>query len=631
MGGPEQRCDVGILRAQLAWRVHGSDPDSRTDVFVTTRGSVDALVAAGLDLGYFDGTVATGSVRLADIDELAGVDGVEWIANAARTHLQLDRSIPEIGAADLRASRPPYDSGGVPGWTGAGVIVGVIDDMISEFHLSFIKPNTNPQQTRIVAIWDQKTAANPAIGHNPPPGFGYGTFWDEVAINDALARHDPTKIKLTALFDHGSHVTGIAAGNGAIQDGPTAPFTFVGVAPEADIAFTNGAFSPSTRIASDAMNFLFNLAAERRRPCVINMSFGTHEGARDGSSELERAIDRALHDVNGDPIPGRAVVVSAGNDADDSRHGRKKVDANATISFTLNVGVITFPTPRVKPLAEDLVPDHMYIWYDGDAALNIRITAPRTAPSEWVTPGNGTAVGPGNTVLATLSSGSVPNPHNGKLLIEVEFEAPVRFGQWRIELRETAGVPATVDLWVDRQDTDIWAKLAGADDVVNNTVTCPATSASVIAVGNYNSHKDNEHGEIYGDIVESSSHGLDIADGVTAEQVRPHLVAPGRRIISANRSTRLEVSEEYLILRFGVGLGQHASFTGTSQSAPHVTGVIALMFQKNPTLTYADVRQILTGTARRDQIPAGTVFPSAIWGYGKLDAAAALGITPAGP
>ncbi len=625
MSNPDERCDAGIRRAQLAWRVHGSDPDTRTDVFVTTHGSIEVLVAAGLNLGYFDGTVATGSVRVADIDELAAVDGVEWVAMSARTQLLIDKSMKEIGATELRSPAPPYTDDGAPGWTGDGVLVGVIDDMISEFHLTFIKPNTTPQLTRIVAIWDQKLDAT---GPQNPPGFNYGNFFDEASINDALKRHDLGKINLTATFDHGSHVTGIAAGNGALKDGPAAPFTFVGVAPEADIAVTNAAIAPSSRRASDAVNFLFNLAAERGQPCVINMSFGTHEGARDGSSELERAIDRALHDANGHPIPGRAVVVAAGNEADEARHGRKKVSANGMITFTLNFAPIVFPN-GVK-LEKDVTNDYLHIWYDGSASLNIRITPPRGAPTNWLTPGNGTAVGPGNTVIATMFSTRTPNPRNNKLQIEVQFEAPAQQGQWHIDLQETAGAPATVDLWVERNDFDIHPKLAGSDDVVNNSVTCPATSASVIAVGNYNAQPDVDHGEKYGDIVRSSSHGLDIADGVTDEQVRPHLVAPGRRIISANRSDKVDHSEKYLKLRFGVGLGQHTVFTGTSQAAPHVTGVIALMFQKNPTLTHVDVRQILTGSVRRDLIPAGTVFPSATWGFGILDAAAALGITPAG-
>lgn len=86
------------------------------------------------------------------------------------------------------------------------------------------------------------------------------------------------------------------------------------------------------------------------------MSFGTHEGARDGSSALELAIDKPMHDANGDPVPGRAVMVSAGNEGDARWHGRKNINAFANLSFRLEVEEIVFPNgeqtarrPRRRP------------------------------------------------------------------------------------------------------------------------------------------------------------------------------------------------------------------------------------------------------------------------------------------
>jgi hypothetical protein len=53
-----------------------------------------------------------------------------------------------------------------------------------------------------------------------------------------------------------------------------------------------------------------------------------------------------------------------------------------------------------------------------------------------------------------------------------------------------------------------------------------------------------------------------------------------------------------------------------------VTGVIALMLEKNPQLDAAQVKTILQQSARADAFTGGTPNPS--WGYGKLDALAAL-------
>jgi hypothetical protein len=63
-----------------------------------------------------------------------------------------------------------------------------------------------------------------------------------------------------------------------------------------------------------------------------------------------------------------------------------------------------------------------------------------------------------------------------------------------------------------------------------------------------------------------------------------------------------------------------------SGASPIAVGVIALILQRNPTLDAIQVRQILRSSARRDGF-TGTA-PNTRWGYGKLDAVAALAATP---
>jgi hypothetical protein len=74
-------------------------------------------------------------------------------------------------------------------------------------------------------------------------------------------------------------------------------------------------------------------------------------------------------------------------------------------------------------------------------------------------------------------------------------------------------------------------------------------------------------------------------------------------------------------------------------AAPHVTGLVALIFEKNPFLTYLQVRTRLQHSARLDGIP-GAEMPlfideaqdlpwSNVWGSGKVDARAALEEIPA--
>jgi subtilisin family serine protease len=609
-------------------------------VFVTYSGELGALGACNFSLGHHDGTVATGKIAISDIETLESLQGVIRINLAARIHPHLDRSIPEIKANLLRSNAPPYVAASGPqAYTGKGVLVGIIDDAINERHPSFIKPNADPKVklTRIVAIWDQITNPDATKGQTSPPGYSYGTFWDEASINAVLASGAAGlgAINLASQIDHGSHVTGIAAGNGAIKDNQFALYTFVGVAPEADIVFCNSAQLSTSSAASDAMNFIFDLASKRGQPCVINMSFGTNEGARDGSSDLEQAIDRALLDpTSGEPIPGRAVVVAAGNEADMRRHSRKSMDANGSLIFRLDVGQITFPNglkTQPRPAGDTVIGfDKIYIWYDGAADNQIRVTAPGATPDPagFVKPGQ-IVVNPAVGIVVSAD----PNPANGKKYITVTLFAPAKFGQWTIELQETAGAAAVVDLWVDRNgDTYIYPRLVGTDTVVDNTVTCPSTAKTAVAVGAYVSEPALNYGEHYGQICDFSSIGLDSTSGASEADTRPHIVAPGRRIIAPNNSSFADGERiiDVIASRFdGWTLSMHAVISGTSQAAPHTSGVVALMFQRNPKLTHDDIIQVFKASASKAQIPSGLTFPNAIWGYGKLDAQAALAAVPA--
>jgi hypothetical protein len=62
---------------------------------------------------------------------------------------------------------------------------------------------------------------------------------------------------------------------------------------------------------------------------------------------------------------------------------------------------------------------------------------------------------------------------------------------------------------------------------------------------------------------------------------------------------------------------------GTSQAAPHVTGVAALMFAQDPTLSAADVKQIMKENVRAAPLlPAGWPNSDVLFGAGMIDAVA---------
>jgi subtilisin family serine protease len=66
---------------------------------------------------------------------------------------------------------------------------------------------------------------------------------------------------------------------------------------------------------------------------------------------------------------------------------------------------------------------------------------------------------------------------------------------------------------------------------------------------------------------------------------------------------------------------------GTSMSAPHVAGTVALMLQKNPALTVAQVMSTLKGNVQPVTIPINPATADEA-GAGRLDAKLAFDNTP---
>ncbi len=89
--------------------------------------------------------------------------------------------------------------------------------------------------------------------------------------------------------------------------------------------------------------------------------------------------------------------------------------------------------------------------------------------------------------------------------------------------------------------------------------------------------------------------------------IKPDISAPGEGVSSS------------------VPGGGYASWDGTSMAAPHVSGVIALMLSKNPSLDYYQIYRILTNSARH---VGNTTFPNNDWGWGVVNALAAIDSTP---
>jgi serine protease AprX len=134
---------------------------------------------------------------------------------------------------------------------------------------------------------------------------------------------------------------------------------------------------------------------------------------------------------------------------------------------------------------------------------------------------------------------------------------------------------------------------AGNAGPQGSTITTPGSDPYVITVGGVD---DKGTATTADDGLASwSSRGPTAVDGLA----KPDLVAPGRRIVSL-RSTGSTLDQE-LPDRIVFGLDPlvpaYFRLSGTSMAAPVVAGVAALMLERTPTLTPAQVKARLKGTA----------------------------------
>jgi serine protease AprX len=156
---------------------------------------------------------------------------------------------------------------------------------------------------------------------------------------------------------------------------------------------------------------------------------------------------------------------------------------------------------------------------------------------------------------------------------------------------------------------------AGNDGPKRSSITTPGSDPFVITVGAID---DNGTATLADDAIASwSSQGPTAIDGLA----KPDLVAPGRKIVSL-RSPGSTLDRE-LPDRVVAGLDPLAPayfrLSGTSMSAPTVTGVVALMLERTPALTPAQVKQQLMNTAA--PLAYGSLYTT---GSGLVSAVAAV-------
>ena len=563
------------------------------DVFVVGTATREQLEAAGARVRTAVPGVFTAWIPLDRVEAVAAIAGVSRIEGAEIDEVSNDLGAIATGAVTFRAAGPTFI-----GLNGAGVIVGNVDTGVDHDHDDF---KDALGHTRILRIWDQTNGAGPA-----PAGFGYGTEWTAAQIDDLTSTAGDT-------HGHGTHTMGTAAGDGSAVAGGSAPaFTYAGMAPMADIIVVDGSTTGSfsrTQMA-DGASYIFQQATALGKHAVVNVSIGSQSGPKDGTDAFEQAID-------GLSGPGRIVVLSAGNDRNQPLHAEWfPGNPNPTMSISSSATSARFVVIRG--------------YYEATEQHDVRITTP-----------SGAVVGP---VALGGISGGYPGPltPNGDVYIENGVTLTSTGDRLvYIELNAANGATisgtwtftyAPVVIGAAGGEVDMWrtSTSGGAGSTYNfvvgnqpgeEIINAIATGMNSIAAGAWVSRQgwvDCSGGGVTfgqpaaGNIASFSSPGP-TRDG----RIKPDVSGPGTAIISAKSGDVAAVCATPDVDVEGL---KHTASQGTSMSAPHVSGAVALLYQKYGALTPAQVQTLLHDRAIADGfVTAFGATPNQDFGWGKLD------------
>ena len=237
-------------------------------------------------------------------------------------------------------SNPAVRGAGSPG---KDVILGIVDSGVDVTHDDFRNPNGT---TRISAYWDQ----NDSTG--TPPGFGYGSEW----LANALVSNP----RAWDTVGHGTHVAGIAAGNGSASKVDSLRYRLIGLAPEAELVVVAVDLSRDTSIL-DAVAYVFERAESEGKPAVVNLSLGNQFGPHDGQTPLETGIDALVG-------PGKLVVAAAGNDGVTRIHAALHLNPGGRDSASVFVGPYA--------AASALLFFSLDAFYDASASFGVTVVTP---------------------------------------------------------------------------------------------------------------------------------------------------------------------------------------------------------------------------------------------------------------
>ncbi|HMD71212.1 MAG TPA: S8 family serine peptidase [Bryobacteraceae bacterium] len=543
----------------------------------------------------------------ADADALRAIPGIARVQYLPPVRRDLNTA---TGLINLPAA---YTAVGGASNAGAGIRIGIIDSGIDQNHPGFQDPSLTP-----------------------PAGFPKGDpnyTNDKVIVarsyvsisDDSFGRADDLSPR--DHFGHGTAIAMIAAGvqnagpQGAIQ----------GVAPKAFLGNYKVFGSPSVNDFiqySAVVQALTDALADGMD--VVTLSLDEGDGATDGPLDFDNGpngcggyCDIRAEATENAVANGLVVVASAGNDGNSGRqtptlstiHTPGTAPSGITVGAASNAHQLYQAVHVAGPNLALGLQNIRALFGDGP-----RIRSPLTAPLVDVA-----TLGNDGLACAALPAGSLAGSialiqRGGSCFLDAKIDNAQAARAIGVILYQAAtdgsglssslGVPNTGIPAVEIANSDgVWLKTyldanQGVTASLDPALTAFPTQQNVVAP--FSSR--------------GPSIGLFASTPVYA--IKPELVAPGDGIYTATQT--LDPAGD------GYNASGYAVVSGTSFAVPFVAGAVALVKQKNPGMTPAQLKSAVVNTATQDVAePNGAVARMNSVGAGKLSVGDAVGIAAA--
>lgn len=565
----------------------------------------DVVTEVTSQIGEF--VIAT--VTAPQMEQLAAMPEVKSVSLGHENRPMLNKARAATSVDEVHAG-----TGLTKGYTGKGVVVGLYDTGLDANHINFKDSDGN---LRVKRLWVYDDRGRQTAYTTPDAIAGFTTE--------------------TTSETHGTHVLGIMAGsyNGPAtyaqfnssnrpelvsQSSANSAVPYYGVAKDADINITCGPLSNANMLAG--VESIVNYAKSQGKPCVVNLSVGNNIGPHDGTDAFSAVLDRLGEDA--------IICVAAGNE------GENNISLN-----TFGQTIKTFVGTTGNNSKANAIVD---IWGGDNQIYKVRVFSyDRSTQKEIFSytldenlkgssvksssmPGFSSSKLSGEiTITSNISTAN--NRYNVYINPNVTGQTGVLFG---IAL-EPANASHEIDAFVYNAEFLSVSQPGYVDGSPENSINGLACGANIIAVGSFtsspsfpyvsgNSAGSRAYGGTAGSISSFSSYGW----RHNGENL-PHVCAPGQVLVSS-------ISEYYRNTHTGeLYSGQYVDgssnlkkrnsswqgMQGTSMACPFAAGVIGLWLEACPTLTVAQVKDIINETSYMDPFMS---FESEKWGAGKIDA-----------